>query len=83
MDTLKIVLIMMHNHLQKINSLRLQERHCPCRTLSFLHVIIPGNEIGDGGASLLVEPVKEMQNLKKLNLSCESCLSHVHTSLPI
>ena len=33
-----------------------------------------GNTIGDAGAAALVEGLKEMTNLKELNLQCECCM---------
>ena len=33
-----------------------------------------GNEIGDAGAAALVEGLKEMTNLKELDLSRECCM---------
>ena len=34
----------------------------------------PGNYIGDAGAAALVEGLKEMTNLKELNLASECCM---------
>ena len=34
----------------------------------------PDNKIGDAGAAALVEGLKEMTNLKELNLECECCM---------
>ena len=34
----------------------------------------PGNDIGDAGAAALVEGLKEMTNLKELNLKRECCM---------
>ena len=36
-------------------------------------VDVPGNQIGDSGATALVEGLKEMRNLKQLILECEFC----------
>ena len=33
-----------------------------------------GNQIGAAGAAALVEGLKEMTNLKELNLGCECCM---------
>ena len=41
--------------------------HCFC-------VGVPGNEIGDSGATELVEGLKEMRNLDKLWLDSEFCM---------
>ena len=34
----------------------------------------PGNSIGDAGAAALAEGLKEMTNLKELNLGSECCM---------
>ena len=38
---------------------------------SLFRVDVPGNEIGDAGATALVEALKEMREFKTLNLGCE------------
>ena len=38
---------------------------------SLFRVDVPGNEIGDAGVTALVEGLKEMRELKTLNLACE------------
>ena len=60
-----------------------QPLHFTCHAHSLLRVIMPGNELGDGGAAMVVEAVKEMQNLEKLYLSCKFRWSHVYTALSL
>ena len=38
---------------------------------SLFRVDVPGNQIGAAGATALVEGIKEMRELKTLNLGCE------------
>ena len=38
---------------------------------SLFRVHVPANQIGDAGATALVESLKEMRELKTLNLHCE------------
>ena len=43
----------------------------------------PDNDIGDDGAAALVEGLKEMTNLKELNLECECCMVGIVCQLAV
>ena len=53
------------------DSSRVSTTEPQCHSLCVLCVHAPDNKIGDAGAAALVEGLKEMTNLKELNLYCE------------